>query len=358
MMHCWGIIVPLLGEWTIWHFINRNWAMFSIIATFVAIVVICSLVLGRYIRIMLNIMKDTPPPLAMGPLDFERIEGPIVRFRSFDGTSLRGMFLYANQEKPRKGIILFCHEFASDMYSAARYCRPLLETGYDIFTFDYRGHGEASCGEDYQPRQWASDREIDDTLGAIAYLEDYLESHNLPVELGLFGISRGAGAGILASWRNPAVKAIMTDGLFSTDITLEALMKRWAYIFAKVKFVYENHPPAFWAFLRWLLFIFASRKFHCSYPSVRKVLPRMIPRPMFMVHGERDSYIPEDQAHFLFSLIPGPKSLWVVPGAKHNQGVIVSPDEYRAKAIGFFDHYLSGIIASTDRKTSSLAQGA
>ncbi len=345
-------------QWTIWQFFIRNWAMMTIIATVFASITICALVLGRYIRIMLNILKDTPPPLAMGPLDFERIEGQIVRFRSFDGTSLRGMFLFADRKIPRKGMILFCHEFASDMYSAARYCRPLLKTGYDIFSFDFRGHGESSCEEDYQPRQWISDRDIDDALGALAFVEDYLESQSLPVELGIFGISRGAAAAIIASLRNPAVKAIVTDGLFSTDITLEGLMKRWAYIFAKVKFVYENHPPAFWQFLRWLLFIFVHRKFRCYYPSVRKALPHMLCRPVFMIHGERDSYIPDEQAQYLYSLMAGPKSLWIVPGAKHNQGVIVAPEEYAEKTIGFFDHYLAGIIATTKKKLNNLAKGA
>jgi pimeloyl-ACP methyl ester carboxylesterase len=353
----WGILAAT-DQTTIWQFLSHNWAMTSIVATFIATITICCLVLGRYVRIMLNIMKDTTPPLAMGPMDFERIEGQIVRFRSFDGISLRGMFLYADRTKPRKGLILFCHEFNSDMYSCARYCRALLESGYDLFSFDFRGHGESSCDEGYQPRQWVSDREINDAMGAIAFVEDYLESQNLPVEIGMFGISRGAGAAILASLRNPAVKAIATDGLFSSDRTLEDLMRRWASIFAKVRFVYENHPPAFWQFLRWLLFIFAHRKFNCRYPSARKGLKHMIPRPIFMIHGERDSYIPVDQAKFLLKLASEPKSLWIVPGAKHNQGVIVSPQEYAEKTVGFFDHYLAGIIAKVDDGKATKAQGA
>jgi pimeloyl-ACP methyl ester carboxylesterase len=353
----WALTGPL-GEWTIWHFVARNWAMFSIIATIFATVAICCLVLGRYIRILLNILKDTPPPLYMGPLDFERIDGQTVMFRSFDGISLRGMFLFADRTIPRKGMIVFCHEFGSDMYSCARYCRPLLENGYDLFTFDFRGHGESSCDEGYTPRQWLSDHDVNDAIGAIAFVEDYLESQNLPVELGLFGISRGAGAAIISSLRNPAVKAILTDGLFSSDATLEDLMRRWAGIFAKVRFVYENHPPAFWRFLCWLLFRFANRKFGCRYLSVRKVIKKALPRPIFMIHGMRDSYIPEEQAQLLFSLAHEPKTFWSVEGAKHNQAVIVSPEEYAEKTVGFFDHYLAGIIATTEKNNHSLAQGA
>jgi len=314
--------------------------MMSIIATIVAMIAIPAFVLGRYIRILLNIFKDTPPPLAMGPVDFKPIEGEVVRFRSFDGTSLRGMFLFGDRLCGDKGMILFCHEFSSDMYSCARYCRSLLDAGFDVFSFDFRGHGESSNQEDYHPRQWVSDREIDDVLGAVAFLEDYLESQGRPVELGLFGISRGACAATIACARTPVVRAIITDGLFSTDVTCEALMKRWASIFAKVRLVYENHPDVFWRFLRWLLMIFVHRRFHCRYPSVRKAMKKMITRPMLMIHGERDSYIPVEQAEALWRILGEPKQLWTVPNAKHNQSVVVEPAEYATKSAAFFEQYL------------------
>ncbi len=349
----------VLAQWSIFEFIVHNWAMITIITTIIASVGIFALVLGRYVRIMLNILKDTPPPLAMGPMDFERIEGQIVRFRAFDGTSLRGMFLFGNATEEHKGMIVFCHEFSSDMYSCARYCKSLLDAGFDIFTFDFRGHGESSAEEGYKPRQWVSDREVDDLLGAIAFVEDYLEAQHLPVELGLFSISRGAGAAIIASMHNPAIKAIITDGLFSTDITIEALMKKWANIFAKVRFVYENHPPAFWRFLRWLVFIFVHRQFHCYYPSVKKAIQHMIPRPIFMIHGQRDSYISTQQAEYLFNLLQEPKELWIVPAAKHNQAVIVAPDEYARRTVGFFEKYLTGMEVPVDvKQNANIAKGA
>ena len=51
---------------TIWEAFSRNWALLSIGITLVMLVIIPVLILNRYIRIMLNIIKDTPPPLAMG----------------------------------------------------------------------------------------------------------------------------------------------------------------------------------------------------------------------------------------------------------------------------------------------------
>ncbi len=330
----------------IWEALARNWALGSILLTVVTLVVAPWLILRKYVRIMFNILKDTPPPLSMGPRDFLRIQGEMVSFRAFDGLGLRGMFLFGGHGGRPKGMILFAHEFASDMYSCARYCRPLLDAGYDIFTFDFRGHGGSSNLENYQARQWVTNHEVADMMGALAYVEDWLEAQGRPREVGLFGISRGAGAAILAASRNPCVRAIISDSGFSNDTTLEHLMKRWAYIFAKVRFVYENHPPQFWQFLRWLLFRECRRKLHCEFPSVRRVLSRMKPRPVLFIHGEKDSYIPYEQTELLYALARRPKHLWIVPGAKHNQSVITQPQRYADRTVAFFDRYLAGAGAA------------
>ncbi len=338
------ILLTVTGDAATWfQYVYRNWALGSFLLTCLLLLIIVWLVLRKYVKIMLNIIRDTPPPLAMGPCDFQRIDGERVIFRSFDNLNLCGMFLTGRHGGRPKGMIIFAHEFSSDMYSCARYCRPLLEAGYDLFSFDFRGHGESSNLPGYQPRQWPTHYEVNDMLGAIAFVEDWLEQRGRPAEVGLFGISRGAGAAILAAQHQSIVRAILSDGAFSSDTTLEYLMKRWAYIFAKVRFVYENHPPQFWRFLRWLLFRECRRKLGCTFPSVRKALMRSpAGRPILLIHGQRDSYIPVEQSKLLYALAPEPKELWVVPGAKHNQSTVVRPEEYANRTVRFFERALTG----------------
>lgn len=359
-------MVRLLSDMTptdalvIWDMVARNWALTAILATLLILVITPILIFRKYINISLNILKDTPPPLSRGPRDFVPIDGEDVDFRAFDGLSLRGTFYRAEAETSERGTIIFAHEYASDKSSCARYCRPLLEAGYDVFSFDFRGHGESSQEPGYKPRQWASDREVSDMIGAIAYVEDMLETRGDPVKLGIFGISMGAGAAILASQNDPRVHALCVDGAFSTDTTIEHLMKRWAYIFAKVRFVYENHPPAFWRILRWGMIQQAQRDLGVEFPSVRKALMRMNPRPMFFIHGERDSYIPVEQTELLYALASQPKYKWIVPGAKHNQSVIIQPEQYAARTVAFFDRYLADLPPAdgffTDGEVAELAQ--
>jgi pimeloyl-ACP methyl ester carboxylesterase len=329
--------IPTPAAWVV-----RNWAFLAIAVTCLSLLVFSVLILMRYIRICLNIFSDTPPPLSMGPADYKPIYGEEVRLRSFDGVSLRGMWLRHVKPTEYKGTIVFCHEFGSDMYSCVRYSRPLLDVGFDVFTFDFRAHGQSSSRGDCRPLQWPSDKEMEDVLGACAYVESVLASEGRETKIGLFGISRGAGAGLLAAASDPNIKAIVCDGAFSTETTLMALMKRWASIFARVKLVYQNHPDAFWAFLVWVLMRFAQPKLRRKFPSVRKALREMQPRPILFIHGQRDSYIRVEQTELLYDEAPEPKYLWKVAQAKHNQSVIIAPDQYAMRTVAFFRKHLNG----------------
>ncbi len=336
----------------LWGWMVRNWAFIAIGVTSLSLLTFLVLLLTKYTRICLNLFMDTPPPLSMGPLDFRPLTGEPVRFRSFDGTSLRGMFIRAPNHKAYMGTIVFCHEYGSDMHSCARYARPLIDAGFDVFTFDFRGHGQSSCPGRYRPLQWPSDRELEDVLGACAHVESCLAGEDKPTAIGVFGISRGAGAALLAASSDMNIKAIVCDGAFSTETTLVALMKRWAYIFARVKLVYRNHPPAFWRFLVWLLMRFAQPKLACRFPSVRKALREMHPRPILFIHGQRDSYIREDQTRLLYDQAPSPKYLWIVEKAKHNQSVVTQPSQYAARTTAFFLRYLADEATEEGRITA------
>jgi hypothetical protein len=81
--------------------------------------------------------------------------------------------------------------------------------------------------------------------------------------------------------------------------------------------------------------------------------------PMLFIHGERDTYIPLEQAQVLYRLARGPKSLWVVPGARHNQSIHQQPESYERRLVAFFDEHLGGAATSesmTGSVMSELAQ--
>ena len=342
LVYCIGMIELYLLSSVIGDAIVKHWAAFTIALTCLTVICVSLYFLNYYVKIILTIFCDTPPPLLMGPVDFARIEGERVRFRSFDGTSLQGMWYHPTDPTTYRGTIVFCHEYGSNMYSFARYTQPLLAAGYSIFAFDFRSHGDSVHGS-YHPVQWASDKELGDVLGATGYIETVLREQGQDVRIGLFGISRGAASGLLAAASDPNVTAIVSDSAFDTQRTLVTYMKRWVHIFASIRLIYENHTERFWTLMKWIVIRKAQSKLHRRFPSVARALKDMTPRPIFFIHGKRDSYISYKQTEYLHKLAADPKYHWIVPKAKHNQAVVINPDAYAKRTVAFFDKYLAGL---------------
>ena len=99
-------------------------------------------------------------------------------------------------------------------------------------------------------------------------------------------------------------------------------------------------PRVFWRFLRWTLMCMARREFGVRFPSVRKSILRMTPRPILFIHGQNDSYLPVDQSRLLYTLAGQPKWFWIAPDARHNQAVIRHPEQYEQRTTTFFLRHL------------------
>jgi fermentation-respiration switch protein FrsA (DUF1100 family) len=59
-----------------------------------------------------------------------------------------------------------------------------------------------------------------------------------------------------------------------------------------------------------------------------------------MIHGEADTYIKLEMVRALFRRAAGPKDLWIVPGARHNQSIALAGEEYARRVVAFFDKNL------------------
>ena len=76
-------------------------------------------------------------------------------------------------------------------------------------------------------------------------------------------------------------------------------------------------------------------------------MPALAPRPLLMIHGEKDTYIRPPMARALFDRARDPKEFWLVPGAKHNQALQVAGDEYRRRVLEFFERHVADPAAET-----------
>ena len=301
-------------------------------------------VLLKYVRLSVEVMDNQAWVPENGNGDSNGWRGQEVQFKATDGHTLVGLLMRGSRAGQagwkERGAVIFAHEFGSDRSIAARYCRSLVDEGFDVLAFDFRGHGLSESQAGYYPRQWPSDRETSDMCGAIRFLSHVLERQGRSPRIALFGLSRGAGTAILATENEPNVYAIIADGAYSSDGATEYFMRRFAAIFAKARSA-EKHPPVFWKLMRWLLFREYTRRTGCQFPSVRKVLARLRRMPILFIHGEKDSYIPVSHCQALYEVARGPKALWIVAEARHNQCMKIDPEAYVRRIVQFLDEHVS-----------------
>jgi len=320
-----------------------NWPLL-VLGVFIAGAVVLIALLARYLRIAINLFLDTPLPVTANLKDFTPPEGEIVSFPSLEGRSLRGMFIDRPAGLPDKGTIIFCHEFASDMLSAGRYAWPLVAAGYTVFTFDFRGHGQSFTPPHFEPRHWPSNHDVNDILAAIAFVESRRDTNGKG--LGILGVSRGASAAVVAAAINPSIRCMAVDSVFSTDFSIDELMKRWVQIFVRIDPGRADRTFMMYHGFRALTMFYAELKCRCRFPSTRRALTKLDSVPLLFIQGERDTYIRPEQARALHDMKPGPKDIWICPGAKHNQSVATDPKTYAAKTVEFFDRYLAAGAAA------------
>jgi dipeptidyl aminopeptidase/acylaminoacyl peptidase len=296
----------------------------------------------KYLHLMVRIFQEKP--LFNIPRGQPLGEAEEVRFPTTDGLMLQGCYLAARQ--PRRGVILFGLEFGSNRWSCRPYCEHLLEAGFDVFAFESRNQGESDRLSGYEPLQWVTDYEVQDAEAALAYLKERPDAD--PRGVGFFGISKGAGAGLFAASADPYVRCCVTDGVFGTYTTLVPYMRHWFRIYNNQYNMQGLLPSWYYGLiglvgLRWI-----ERERHCRFPHLERALPRLKPRPVFMIHGEADNYIKPEMAEALFEQVREPCEFWLVEKAKHNQALHVAGDEYRRRVLEFFEKHLANSQAGDE----------
>jgi pimeloyl-ACP methyl ester carboxylesterase len=287
-----------------------------------------------YLRHMVRIFQEKP--LFIIPRGQPVPGAEDVTVRSGDGLNLRGCYLKG--EGPRRGVILFGLEFGSNRWACVPYCEHLLRQGYDVFALEPRNQGDSDRLPGYEPLQWVTEYEIRDTQAALAYLKGRSDAD--PRGVGLFGISKGGGAGLFAAARDPYVRCSVTDGIFATYTTLVPYLRYWFRIYNTHYVRQAMFPSWYYGYIGLIGLGWIEAERHCRFPHLEPVL-RRLGRPLLMIHGAADTYIKPEMARSLFDLATPPKELWLVPEAKHNQAFHLAGDEYRRRTLEFFDRHLA-----------------
>ncbi len=288
----------------------------------------------KYLHLVVRIFQEKPLFVIPRGQPVEGAED--VRFTTSEGRTLAGCYLHARCE--RRGVVLFGLEFGSNRWACVQYCESLLENGYDVFAFESRGQGDSDPQPGYEPLQWVTDYEIEDTEAALEYLRSRPDAD--PRGVGFFGISKGGGAGLFAAARDRSVRCCVTDGAFATYTTLVPYMRQWFRIYNQSHHLHGLLPSWYFGLVGLTALRQIARERRCRFPHLEREMRRLAPRPLLMIHGGGDTYIKPAMAAALCEHAGEPKEFWLVEGAKHNGALALAGAEYERRVLDFFDRHL------------------
>ena len=295
----------------------------------------------KYVGFLVRIFQEKP--LFIIPRGTPSDAAEPVTLPSPDGLTLRGCYL-KTPAADRKGVILFGLEFGSDRWACQQYTRQVVAAGYDVFAYEPRNQGDSEKDPNYEPLQWVTDRDVADMKAAVKYLLARPDAD--PNGIGIFGISKGGSTGFVLAAHEPGVKCLATDGAYATYTTVVPYMQRWIKIYSDRLKLQRVLPKWFYWVIGAVGVKQVARNRGVTYPSIEKAA-KGLKCPVLMIHGEGDTYIKPEMAKSLFAKARGPKDLWVVPKAKHNQALAVAEDEYHRRVVAFFDRHLAKTMNAT-----------
>lgn len=196
---------------------------------------------------------------------------------------------------PRAKTALIFHGNASNVESSFQKNQPLLAAGLAALIIDYRGYGLSSGPFPNEARVY------EDATAAWEYLTQGRQIP--PGSIVIWGDSIGGAIAIELARHQPHAAGLVVQASFTSmgDMMDYAGYGQWL--------------P------KWLL--------NQRFDSLPKVATLRL--PTLFIHGEGDRTVPATMSQRLYAATPEPKTLWLVPGAAHNDIATVAGAAYEQK---------------------------
>lgn len=253
-------------------------------------------------------------------------------FVANDGRVLRGSYIRGSAPV-RRGVVLFLHELTGNRWNALPYVADLRERGWDVFTFDFRSHGQSDAEPNHEPKPWLTEYDRRDAHAALDYLLSRPDVDSRAIVA--MGVSRGAGTAlVLAADRPEEIAGVVTDGAYPVMGAIDRMVRRFMAGYTRAAKFFQIFPAfIFYPHLRWAMAI-RSRQVGVSYVLPEKSA-RSVRQPVLMIYGERDIYVTEPLVKKLAAAVAGPVTVWQVPNARHNGAVSIATSAYHQRLAEF-----------------------
>ncbi|MDT0631108.1 alpha/beta fold hydrolase [Rubrivirga sp. S365] len=219
---------------------------------------------------------------------------------------------------PEAPAVVLLHGLGDNRVDLLPRARLLADAGYAVLLVDLPAHGE-SPGE------------------RIGY--GWPERHAAAAAVGFLRRSRPHGrVGVVAISLGGAAAALAGPALNADALVLESVYPTFeAAVGNRARRLLGPLAPSVAAAL------LAQTRDRIGVPadSLRPVdAVGRVRAPTFVMGGADDAFTPEAETRALFDAATGPKALWIVPGAKHEDLYEAAPDAYRRRVLDFLGEHL------------------
>ena len=240
-----------------------------------------------------------------------------VYLTSRDGLRLHAYLL---PQGDYRNFVVICHGYRAHAASTAHYARHFYEAGASLLLIDARAHGESegrSIGMGWPER-----------LDVVDWIAELNRRYNHP-GIALFGVSMG-GATVL----NAAGEALPEN--------VKCVVSDCAYVSLKDEFLHQlrsfYHLPGAFLYLSdpvcRLLALYSPLRDGDGCAQLERCK-----RPVLLIHGGADDFVPPEMLDRAWNAIPGPKERLIVPGAGHAESAIAAPQLYWETVDAFWKKY-------------------
>lgn len=220
-----------------------------------------------------------------------------------------------------KKVVVISHGYKGNGETMANFAKLFYDLGFNVLLPDDRAHGE-SAGE-YISFGWL------DRLDYLQWLNKIIQRVGEMAQIVLFGVSMGASTvEMLSGEKLPVqVKCLIADcGYSSINQEMTYLLKQ------------QFHLPKY-PFYPLVSTINHHRLgYYLGDVSATEQLEKN-QLPIFLIHGEKDSFVPSEMALENFRATTAPKELWIVKDATHAESYWINPQVYQQRIVAFLNKY-------------------
>ncbi len=275
---------------------------------------VVAVVVGGYMLVVPFLVSYvlTHSARAFVPVDRVGAAHEDVTFTTSDGLRLRGWYV---PSKNGAAVISF-----PGRKGTQKPARMLARHGYGVLLFDRRGEGESDG--DPNGWGWAGHRDV---TAAVRFLQRRPDVE--ADRIGGIGLSVGGEMMLEAAARSPGLEAVVSEGAGERSVR--------EYLDMTVGDKWLGLPS--YAILSAGIALFSN---HTPPPSLKDLVGRISPTPVFFVYGEHGQPGERNLNPTYYEAAGRPKAIWEVPDSGHVGGIDARPKEYERRVVGFFDRAL------------------